>query len=74
MTRGLPVAEGRKIAEARGEGRPTVVTTELPNETLKRPSGQRADANFHAAERREASRRGSWSRVSASPPLHDLHG
>ena len=51
MPRGLPRAEGRKFAEARGEGRTTAVTTELLNEASRRPSGQRADADFHAAER-----------------------
>ena len=60
VSRGLPRAEGRKFAEARGEGRPTVVTTELLNEASRRPSGQRAATDFRAAERRSASRRGSW--------------
>ena len=60
VSRGLPRAEGRKFAEACGEGRPTVVTTELLNEASRRPSGQRAAASFHAAERRSASRRDSW--------------
>ena len=52
MPRGLPRAEGRKFAEARGEGRTTAVTTELLNEASRRPSGQRAAAPFQAAERR----------------------
>ena len=63
-----PKAEGRKLAEARGEGRTTGVTTEFLNEASRRPSGQRADANFRAAERRSASRRGSWSRVAPNMP------
>ena len=33
------------------------MTPELLNEASRRPSGQRAAANFRAAERREASRR-----------------
>ena len=49
---GLTRAEGRKGAAARGEGRNSALTTELSNEASRRPSGQRAAAPFHAAERR----------------------
>ena len=72
MPRGLPRAEGLKFAESRGEGRTTAVTTELLSEASRRPSGQRADANFHAAERRSASRRGSWSRVAPNTPAEAI--
>jgi len=72
VPRGLPRAEGLKFAEARGEGRTTAVTTELLSEASRRPSGQRADANFHAAERRSASRRGSWSRVAPNTPAEAI--
>ena len=53
---GLPRAEGRKGAAARGEGRLPVVATELSNEASCRPSGQRTAAPFQAAERRSAGR------------------
>ena len=45
---GLPMAEGRKGAAARGEGRPTVVATESLDEASERPSGQRADSPFQS--------------------------
>ena len=53
---GLPRAEGRKVAAARGEGRSPKVTIELVNEATSRPSSQRDVATFQAAERRSASR------------------
>ena len=53
---GLPRAEGRKGAAARGEGRSPVAATEASNEAASRPSGQRVAAPFQAAERRPASR------------------
>jgi len=53
---GLPRAEGRKGAAARGEGRSAVVATDLSSEATSRPSGQRGTATFQAAERRSASR------------------
>jgi hypothetical protein len=53
---GLPRAEGRKGAAARGEGRFPVATTKSSNEASSRPSGQRVAAPFQAAERRAASR------------------
>ena len=74
VSRGLPRAEGRKFAEACGEGRPTVVTTELLNEAPRRPSGQRAAASFHAAERRSASRRGSWFAPVGANCARSLNG
>ena len=53
---GLPMAEGRKGAAARGEGRSPVVATKSSNEPAIRPSGQRVAAPFQVAERRSASR------------------
>ena len=53
---GLPRAEGRKGAAARGEGRTSEVATESSNEASIRPSGRRVAAPFQAAERRSASR------------------
>ena len=57
---GLPMAEGRKGAAARGEGRFTVAATESSNEASSRPSGQRGIATFR---RRNAARQAgsvSW--------------
>ena len=50
---GLPRAEVRKVAAARGEGRSAVVATELSSEATIRPSGQHAAAPFR---RRDAAR------------------
>ena len=74
VSRGLPRAEGLKFAAARGEGRPTVVTTELLNEASRRPSGQRAATDFRAAERRSASRRGSWFAPVGANCARSLNG
>ena len=58
---GLPRAEGRKVAAARGEGRSPVAVNESSNKASCRPSGQRVAATFQAAGRRSASRlSGSW--------------
>jgi len=53
---GLPRAEGRKVAAARGEGRSPVAATESSKEEARRLSGQRVAETFQAAERRSASR------------------
>ena len=50
---GLPRAEGRKVAAARGEGRSAIVATYLSSEATWRPSGQRVAATFR---RRNAAR------------------
>jgi len=53
---GLPRAEGRKGAAARGEGRSPEGRTKPSNKAAGRPSDQRIAAPFQAAERRPASR------------------
>jgi len=50
------MAEGRKGAATRGEGRVIIEAIELSNEASKRPSRQRVAAPFQAAERRSARR------------------
>ena len=57
---GLPRAEGRKGAAARGEGLSPVATTKSPSEAARRPSSQRDAASF---QRRNAARQAgscSW--------------
>ena len=71
---GLPRAEGRKGAAARGEGRPTIVTTESLEEVSKRPSSQRVAAPFQGGGTPPGKQAAFRGRAAGAETAHHSHG